>query len=669
MSLQSPRFGLLKRLTYYTLLVLLSPVLRAQEFNKTNFLTTFNNADFKEKVQLAAHLSADELAQVYPDIKDSLLSIKKRVYYRTNSNEAKFLFDIIDANRDINDRQYHKAIYILENSLRFHTQNLYDSLRVFNLLSPSYLKLRNYNKAFEIEEVIENNTARLPDSFKNHYITKKSYIYLQLGMYKESVRALRSEFMNKSAEQKKDTAVLGNFYNDMGVHFNKANELDSAVFYFNKAKQLVDAKARTDQNRTYYDFFSGLIDGNIASALAKEKHYKEAIPPLKKDIYYSLKAGNLLSAANSYNLISECYLETKQYDLARKNIDSCKPLIAKLEELNPILNNMLVEAKYYKYTGNLNKASEYYDKYIRFKDSITRVDNENKLLDQQVTFDLYQKENMLIEKEKLMQKNRLVTEKARSQKAYFTLGIVVLLIVVLFLAISVQMNKRRQEELRIKNHHIVQQKTIIEDALKEKEFLMKEIHHRVKNNLQIVSSMLNLQAEKIGGGEAKEVLLEGRQRINSMALIHQLLYNQKSMSAIYIADYLHTLTEQIEATFRTPGQKISVNIQSEKFRMDLDTAIPLGLIVNELITNSFKHAFKNRGEGRIDIRLIKEENTITFISKDNGAGFDYPAVKHGLGMELISILVSQIGGNVEFKNKQGSEARITFPVNEQTKAA
>jgi two-component sensor histidine kinase len=656
----------------YTYLTLLFSALYffsfSQGFDKATFVDEFQKSDFKKKVLIASHLSADELTQVYPEIKDSLLNIKKRVYYRTNSNEAKFLFDIIDANREINERQYHKAIYLLENSLRFHTQNLSDSLRVFNLLSPSYLKLRNYNKAFEIEEVLENHRNRLPEDFKKQWHSKKSYIYLQLGMTKESTRALRHEFLSKTDEQKRDTAVLGNFYNDMGVHFNKANILDSAVFYFKKAKQLVDAKARNDQNRTYYDFFSGLIDGNIASALAKEKHFEEAIPPLKKDIYYSLKAGNWPSAANSYNLIAECYLETKQFDLARKNIDSCKPLLARIEELGPILANILIEAKYYKHTGNLTKASEFYDKYIQFKDSVTRVDNENKLLDQQVTFDLYQKENLLIEKEKLIQKNKLVTAQARSQKAYYTLGIVILLFIVIFLTISIQMNKRRQGELHIKNKHIVQQKSIIEDALKEKEYLMKEIHHRVKNNLQIVSSMLNLQSEKINSTEAKEVLLEGRQRINSMALIHQLLYNQKSMSVIAIGDYLKTLTDQIETFFKNPAQEVNVSINSENIKMDLDTAIPLGLIVNELITNSFKHAFKNRPDGKINISLTKKGNLVTFVAKDNGSGFIYEEARHGLGMELINILVEQINGSIKFRNENGTEAEIVFTLNEKRDA-
>lgn len=634
-----------------------------QTFNKDVFIKEFNGADIKQRVILTSKLTGDQLQEVYSAIKDTLVSIKQKVYYKTISNEAKFLFDIIDARVETNNHQYHKAIFVLENGLRFHAQNLNDSLTVLKMLSPSYMKLRNYNKAFEIQEILEHLKPRMPAEQRATFITNKSYIYLQLGLYAESVNELRKEFYQKPEAQRKDTTVIGNYYNDMGVHFNRANNLDSAVFYFNKAKTYVDAKGKYDKNKTYYDFFSGLIDGNIASALAKRKRYKEAIPPLKKDIYYSLKAKNLLSASNSYNLIAECYLELKEYNLARKYIDSCKPLIAEIEELSPTLNNMLVEAKYYKYTGNLNKAAEFYDKYIHYKDSITKTDNENKLINQQVSFELYQKESLLIEKEKIIQKNKLISEHQKTQRSYLLLGIAVLVFVILLLVINTQMNKRRQAELFIKNKHIVQQKTAIESALKEKEFLIKEIHHRVKNNLQIISSMLNLQAETIDNAAAKEVLQESRLRINSMALIHQLLYSKNNMLNVSISDYLNTLLSQIEKSYNSVSSKIVTDLKCDAINIDLDTAIPLGLIVNELVTNSYKHAFNKSDSGTISVSFSKNEidNTYTLKVSDNGKGFDASKLKnHSLGMELIQMLAEQLNSKMIFKNEGGTLAEITF---------
>ncbi len=610
---------------------------------------------------MAFKLPPEQLIQVYPDIKDTLTLLKKKVYYKTISNEAKFLFDVIDARIETANLQHHKAIYILENSLRFHVENFNDSLTVLNLLSPAYIKLRNYNKAYEIQEIFERVQDRFPEEFKKTFSPKKSYIYLQLGMYKQSVEELRKEFYNKPVQMQNDTNVLGNFFNDMGVHFNRANVLDSAMFYFNKAKVLIDAKSKYDKNKTYYDFFSGLIDGNIASALAKEKHFQEAIPPLKKDIYYSLKANNLISAANSYNLIAKCFLELKKYDVARKYIDSAKVLISKTEELGPTLNNILTEAKYFKSIGNLNKASEYYDKYIQFKDSVQKVDNESKLINQQISFDLYQQENQLVQKEKQIQQSKLLYEHEKTKRSYLLLGLIILALVIAFLIINNQLNKRRQSELFIKNKHIIQQKTAIENALKEKEFLIKEIHHRVKNNLQIISSMLSLQSDVIENKEAKDVLQESRLRINSMSLIHQMLYAKNNMTDIAIAEYFKNLMAHIEKSYSLNNKNIQTHLNCQPLAIDLDTAIPLGLIVNELVTNSYKHAFTSNPNGLIDVSFHKSATGFTLIVSDNGLGYvPEDGKSQGLGMELIYMLVEQLGGSIVFTKNNGTTAVVNF---------
>lgn len=644
-----------------TLFLFIKTLTFSQSFNKDTFMLNFNKVDYKEKVKMTSKLSPEHLSEVYPSIKDSLAVLKKKVYYNTSSDEARFLFDIIDARVETGNHQHHKAIYILENSLRFHSQKLEDSLAILNLLSPAYIKLRNYNKAFEIQEIFDRIKHRFPEEFKKSYSPKKSYIFLQLGMYRESVAELRKEFLEKPDEIKKDTTVIGNYYNDMGVHFNRANMLDSAVFYFSKAKVLVDAKGKYDKNKTYYDFFSGLIDGNIASALAKEKKFAEAIPPLKKDIYYSLKANNWLSAANSYNLIAECFLELKKFDLARKYIDSCKLLIAKIEELGPTLSNMLTEAKYFKFTGNLNKAAAYYDKYIKYKDSIQKVDNESKLINQKISFDLYQQENQLIQKEKQIQKSKLLYEHERTRRSYLLIGIIILALVITFLIISNRLNKRRQSELFIKNKHIVQQKNAIENALKEKEFLIKEIHHRVKNNLQIISSMLSLQSDVIENKEAKEVLQESRLRINSMSIIHQMLYNKSSMSEIAFSEYLKSLLSQIESSYSSQAHPVKTILKSDAITINIDTAIPLGLIVNELVTNSFKHAFSPKQEGTIEIHFTKQSEQYVLTVRDNGKGFKPESSKvQGLGTELVQMLTQQLNGNIEYRTENGTVAELNF---------
>ena len=175
--------------------------------------------------------------------------------------------------------------------------------------------------------------------------------------------------------------------------------------------------------------------------------------------------------------------------------------------------------------------------------------------------------------------------------------------------------------------------------------------------------MLNLQAETIESEAAKEVLQESRLRINSMALIHQLLYSKNNMLNVSIADYLSTLLSQIEKSYSGVSSKIVTDLKCDNINIDLDTAIPLGLIVNELVTNSYKHAFKKSDSGLISVTFSKNEanNTYTLSVSDNGKGFDATKLKsHSLGMELIQMLSEQLNSKMIFKSEGGTLAEITF---------
>lgn len=169
--------------------------------------------------------------------------------------------------------------------------------------------------------------------------------------------------------------------------------------------------------------------------------FKEAIPALKKDIYYSLKVDNFESAINSYNLITECYLETGDPKTAAKYLDTCKMVLEKVDNVGPRLNNFLVQAKYYRFTGDLKRSIDLYERYIEFKDSLNTVDKEMQLNNQQIMFDLFQKENLLIEKEKIIQNAKLDYEREKSHRANLTLGIFILLGVIILLGI--RMKRRR----------------------------------------------------------------------------------------------------------------------------------------------------------------------------------------------------------------------------------
>lgn len=206
--------------------------------------------------------------------------------------------------------------------------------------------------------------------------------------------------------------------------------------------------------------------------------------------------------------------------------------------------------------------------------------------------------------------------------------------------------------------------TQLAGSLKEKELLIKEIHHRVKNNLQVVSSLLKLQSTSIKDKDARDILLDSQNRVQSMALVHQKLYQSADLANINLNEYIPQLLHHILNSFKEKSKKIKLNLDIENITIGIDTAIPCGLVINELVSNSLKHAFPDNSSGSIDIKLCANEcNEYTMIVKDSGAGFpdnvDFRNTT-SLGLQLVTTLVSQIDGFIELKNSGGTTFTIHF---------
>jgi PAS domain S-box-containing protein len=205
----------------------------------------------------------------------------------------------------------------------------------------------------------------------------------------------------------------------------------------------------------------------------------------------------------------------------------------------------------------------------------------------------------------------------------------------------------------------------MEQSLKEKEVLLKEVHHRVKNNMQVISSILNLQSSYVSDDYALSLLKESQNRIKTMAYIHESLYQNKSFTSVNFSDYIATLTNNIIQSYAVSEEKVRLILNLEKINLNLDNSIPTGLIVNELITNAIKHAFPSNMKGFINVNLKSENNTVYLEVKDNGVGFDSDIDfrnTNSLGLQLVSTLIDQIEGDVKFKSEknQGTEVLITF---------
>ena len=254
-----------------------------------------------------------------------------------------------------------------------------------------------------------------------------------------------------------------------------------------------------------------------------------------------------------------------------------------------------------------------------------------------------------------------------------------------YVSITRDITSRKQTESELENHRrnleflvaertkalereIAENKAFqveLADSLKEKELLLKEVHHRVKNNMQVISSLLNIQAETNGNELFASLLGESQQRIKSMSLIHENLYQSDNLLEIEFKDYINMLANSLCRFYSVPGVSISLDINVDNVALDIETAVPCGLIINELISNSLKHAFKGReGRGTIFVNFRFVDCRYVLEIGDDGIGLPEAfelSDSSSMGMEIISILTQQLDGKIQVEGKEGALFEISFP--------
>ncbi|MCW9706451.1 PAS domain S-box protein [Fodinibius salsisoli] len=206
----------------------------------------------------------------------------------------------------------------------------------------------------------------------------------------------------------------------------------------------------------------------------------------------------------------------------------------------------------------------------------------------------------------------------------------------------------------------------LKQSLKEKKVLLSEIHHRVKNNLAVIMGLLELQSFNTTSDEASKVLKESQMRINSIALIHEKLYQKEDLSEISFDVYIKQLMDVIVSSLQTNQQEIQIDIEAASVHLTVGQAIPCGLILNELITNAYKHAFEDQRKGKILVSFTQEEDVVTLLVKDNGKGMsDAPNLENpdSLGIQLINTLADQLQGSAKFSNAHpGTAFKLRFTI-------
>jgi len=206
----------------------------------------------------------------------------------------------------------------------------------------------------------------------------------------------------------------------------------------------------------------------------------------------------------------------------------------------------------------------------------------------------------------------------------------------------------------------------LQAALQEKEVLLAEVYHRIKNNLQIISSLLDLQAETVADPQVRALFEDSQQRIQAVALLHESLSQTKNMARIPAAEYVNRLSTQVFQAYAPPGDRVTLKIQADPIWIDVRNAVPCGLLVNELLSNSLKYAFPGDQGGEITITLrATSEGQMVLIVRDTGVGF--PAsldFRHtdSLGLQLVCLLTEQLGGTIELDRASGTQWTLGIPM-------
>jgi len=230
---------------------------------------------------------------------------------------------------------------------------------------------------------------------------------------------------------------------------------------------------------------------------------------------------------------------------------------------------------------------------------------------------------------------------------------------------------RANEELRIEMDEREHIENKLKKSLEEKEILLKEIHHRVKNNLQIISSLLNLQSRYITDEKMLDIYKESQNRVKSMAIIHEKLYQSKDLAKIDFGDYVKSLILDLFHSYGVEKDLIQLDVNIKDILLDINTAIPCGLIVNELVTNSIKHGFSlhnasighNEIKDKISVNVSEDDEFYTMTIYDNGVGFPKDLNfqnTDSLGMQLVINLANQLKGTVELKKEDGTLFTVNF---------
>jgi len=423
--------------------------------------------------------------------------------------------------------------------------------------------------------------------------------------------------------------------------YNEMEEYDKAIEF--------GVMAKTYLEKNGPEIRLGVCYFSLATSHEKKNELKQAREYFTKSLEIFQRLGDKYRVHGSYIGLSKIDLKQGNTDLALSNALLGLEGAKAVGSLSLQFSAYFQISKCYEAKRDFEKALAYRVLYQELVDSVNNTETKARIVELEEKYQSEVQERELVQTKADLEVQELKLKRKEAQ-GRILLGVViggVLIFVLLFYQFR---TKQKTNVL------LAEKNALIEKSLAEKEILLKEIHHRVKNNLQFISSMLNLQARHVKDDHALAVLLESKTRIHSMALVHQKLYQEDNLTGVNMQDYLSNLLDSLQHSYKIQKENIKVEVAVDPLELDIDTAMPIGLLINEMITNSFKYAFGPEQQGVVSVSLVEKAEGLALLVKDNGRGFTEQLEQVSadrFGFKLMKSLAEKLGGTLEITQDNG----------------
>ncbi len=521
--------------------------------------------------------------------------------------------------------------------------------KITGILYNTYRQLEAYNEITNLIPLLEKYQDQDEGWRAKGFTTRYDMAMINFNTKNYKLAANGYLAQKKVFDSIGNQLLVSSMYNNMGICYFHLKDYKQARNYYKLALEELDKPNKEgipEEKDSYRDYFKTVIRGNIADIDFLHGNYKEALKQYEKERIGSLSSGEHITRTSVLLKLSKTYLALNNAAKAEEYADSAIASINSFIKTDTKIAIYRLKGKALLLSGKPIESMEYFSIAEKINDSIKELKISRDNLVAKVKFEINEKEQDLQKAKNTVH----LKEKLASQQK---IGLIIT--VFLFIILSYLYYKSRKDK-----NTINRQRENLQASVKEKETLLKEVHHRVKNNLQVISSLLTLQSKKVTDKNMLAVLDETQKHISSIAIIHEMLYQQEDTATISMNEYLKRLSYHILGSYNKHSIKTTIN--ATNINLSINKAIPLGLMVNELTTNSLKHAFQTE-EGKIAISIIERQNSYIFTYKDNGTGLpdDYEAnLSKTMGFRLLKLLAEEMNTELRISNDNGLTITVQF---------